>query len=276
MKTLFKTAVAAAAFVSFSSFAATIVTLNPTANNGLGAAGVISADPEFQAAGLQSNLSSVLVINGNSGVQGFTETGTINVTSFQDALSNTVASGVFTNYQINGAFTITGSGSWSGTTYTVAPGGLSVTLALTAISSTANVINLGTATLAPGPAVAFAVAAGSLLPGSTGAALTSFSALLDFAPAAGTTGASGFFKAPVPFLINLSVGNAGGNFLNTGYSVAADGTVTVGVPLPGTNQGTANITFVNKVPEPGVLSLLGVVLIGAGVAGKRKFGAKAV
>jgi hypothetical protein len=278
MKTLtvLKAALATTAFVSCSAFSAAVLTLNPQANNGLGVNGIIdAATPAFQTVGLQSNLTGSLVIAGNSGAQLFSETGNIAVTSFQDALNNTVASGVFTNYQINGAYTITGGGAWAGNVFNVAPGGLSVSLVLTAISATAQVINLGTATLAPGLAVAFAVAAGTLNPGDSGVGLTSFSATLDFTPAAGTTGANGFFQAPSPFAINLAVGNAGGNTLNTGYSVAADGKVTFVVPTAGANQGTANITFVNKVPEPGVLSLLGVVLIGAGVAGKRKFGAKA-
>lgn len=271
MKTLLKIAAAATAFVSASALA-TVITFNPQADNGLGAAGVIdAATPAFQAVGLQSNLSSTLVISGNSGVQTFLETGTINVTSFQDALNNTVAgTNVFTNYQINGAFTISGIGAWSGNIYNASPFGLSVTLTLTAVSATANVINLGTATLIPNPAnVAFALTAGSLLPGSTGAALTSFSGLLDFQPAAGTTGVNGFFQKPDPFLINFAVGNAGGNVLNTVYSVAADGVVTVSVPAPGTNQGTANVTFVNKVPEPGTLSLAGAVLLGLGLVGRR-------
>jgi len=271
MKTLLKIAAAATAFVSASALA-TVITFNPQANNGLGATGVIdAATPAFQAVGLQSNLSSSLVINGNSGVQGFVETGTINVTSFQDALNNTVAgTNVFTNYKINGSFNISGIGAWSGSTFTASPLALNVSLTLTAISATANVINLGTASLIPTPTnVAFALTAGSLAPGSSGVALTSFSGLLNFQPAAGTTGVNGFFQKPDPFLVNFAVGNAGGNTLNTVYSVSAGGVVTVTVPAPGTNQGTANVTFVNKVPEPGTLSLAGAVLLGLGLVGRR-------
>lgn len=271
MKTLLKIAAAATAFVSASALA-TVITFNPQANNGLGATGVIdAATPAFNASGLITDLASTLVISGNSGVQTFVETGTISVKTFENGGGTVPGTNVVTNYTVNGAFTISGIGAWQpGGTFVASPGGLSVALTLSALSATANTINLGTAVLAPAPAVGLAFTfSGPLAPGSSGSALTSFTALLDFTPAAGTTGVNGFFQAPSPFEINFSVGNAGGTTLNTGYSVAADGKVTFTVPTPGAPKGSANIQFVNKVPEPGTLSLAGAVLLGLGLVGRR-------
>lgn len=247
------------------------VTLNPSATNG--GAGALSGDAAFQAAGFQSNMYSSLVISGNSGSNvAINEVGYIDVTSFINGSQQTVNSGVFTNYKIRGDFTISGTGNWSGNTITANTAGLNFSVVLTADPGGDGVgpfVNLGTATLAPGPAIAFAIAFGSLNPGDSGLALTSLSALMNFTPAPGTEGIGGFFEAPNPFNIALSIGNAGGNAFNTGYSVDAAGNVTFVNPLPGTNPGTANVTFVQAVPEPGVLSLAAVALIGFGVATRR-------
>ena len=103
---LFSAAVAVGALLASTGASALVVTLNPQADNGLGAAGVLSAtNAAFQAVGFQSNLTSTLVINGNSGNKTYSETGLIDITSFQDALNNTVSSGVFSNYRLKGAFT---------------------------------------------------------------------------------------------------------------------------------------------------------------------------
>jgi len=270
--------VASTLFVSGVASAATLVTFAPSATNG-GAGQLAAADPNFQAVGFQSNLFSSLTINGNAGNNvSFLETGTIDITSFQNALAQLVPTGVGTNYHIRGDFTISGTGNWSGTQYTANQAGLSFTVNLIGDPGAVgggDEFSLGTATLAPGPALAFAIAFGNLAPGSSGNALTSLTADLLFTPAAGTTGVGGFFEAPAPFNLNLSVGNAGGNLQNTGYSVDAGGVVTFVNPLPGTNAGTANVTFVNRpVPEPGALSLAGLALLGVAFARKRKPAAK--
>lgn len=267
--------VAGTMFGASIASAAVLVTLNPQADNGLGANGVIGTNAAFQAVGFQSNLSSNLVINGNTGVTSYSETGTITITSFQDALNNTVVSGVGIpgGYQLVGNFTLTGFGSWAGSQFNALPGSNNLTLNLQAISQTSQTINLGTATLNPAsPAIAFAIAfgAGGVSAGASGSALTSLTAGLNFTPAAGTEGANGFFQAPNPFYINLSVGNAGGNPSNTAYSVSPSGVVTFVTPTPGANQGTANVTFVAPVPEPGALALVGVALAGLGLFTRRK------
>lgn len=256
--------------------AATLVTLNPSANNN--GAGVLSAaNGPFQATGFQSNMTASLVASGNAGIVNVSETGLIDLTCFSDAGGclplATHGVGSSGNYRVQAGFTLTGQGSWAGTQLNLIPAGASLTLNVLGYPC-ANLacasINLGTATLAPGPTVAFAIAFGSVAPGSTGVALTSLSATLDFTPAAGTTGPNGFFQLPDPFLIDLAVGNAGGNTLNTGYAVDAAGVVTFTVPVPGTNPGTANVTFVAQVPEPGMLSLAGLALIAAGAAARRR------
>jgi len=256
--------------------AATLVTLNPSATNG--GAGALSADGPFQAVGFQSNLYSTLTIGGNTGVQGFLETGYIKITSFMDSANGVVASGVNSNYGIIGNFSLSGVGVWAGNFFQMSPVGVSMVVTLLGDPGNDGVgpmVNLGTATLVSSPSpVAFAVAFGSTALGATGDALTSLSANLQLSPAPGTTGVGGFFEAPIPFNIQLAVGNAGGNSANTSYTVdATTGVVTVITPKgPGVNPGTANATF---VPEPGALSLAALALIGVGVATRRKARAQA-
>lgn len=274
---MFTKSLLSAALVTSSLFltnlasAATTVTFSPSATNGVQAL-ALSGNANFQAVGFQSNLSSVLTIAGNAGVQTFSEIGTVDVTSFVDSSNATVASGVFSNYHILGNFSISGSGLWTGTQYTVNPAGLSFIVNLIGDPGVLGgpTINLGSATLVPGPAIAFAIAFGSIAPGSTGSALTSLTANLNFTPGPGTNGGGGFFVSPNPLNLLLSIGNAGGNPLNTGYSVAADGSVSFVNPIPGTNSGTANVTFVQAVPEPGALSLVAVALLGVAYISKRK------
>ena len=272
---------AGAMLVSGAASAALSATLNPMAQNGLGAAGVLSATTAaFQAVGFASDLSSTLTIATNTGVSSYMETGSIEISDFKTGVGNANAlSNVGTNvgnlYRIFGNFTLTGLGGWTGSQFTAAPGTNTFTLNLFGKANAGAAFSLGTATLNnASPSLAFAIAFGSVAPGSFGTALTSLTAGLHFVPASGTEGAGGFFQAPSPFDIDLAVGNAGGNQLNTGYSVSAGGVVTYVTPIPGTNQGTANVTFSNHVPEPGALALVGLALVGAAVAGRRKAAAQ--
>ena len=271
---------AGAMLVSGAASAALTATLNPQAQNGLGAAGVLSATtPAFQAVGFASDLSSTLMIATNTGISSYMETGSIEVSDFKTPANTNALSNVGTNvgnlYRIFGNFTLTGLGGWTGSQFTAAPGTSTFTLNLFGKANAGAAFSLGTATLNnASPSLAFAIAFGSVAAGSSGTALTSLTAGLHFVPAAGTEGAGGFFQAPTPFDIDLSVGNAGGNPLNTGYTVSAGGVVTFVTPIPGTNAGTANVTFQNHVPEPGALALVGLALIGAAVAGRRKTAAQ--
>lgn len=251
-------------------------TFSPTALNGGG--GAIGTAANFTARGFQSNLTSTFTISSNTGAVTVAESGNIFITSFQDSASNTVASGVglpgAADYSIGGTFSLSGTGSWTGNVVNLNPVGASLTVNLYANyvgSNPATGTLIGTASLDPtAPGVAFAMAFGSLTPGSSGAALTSLTGGLNFTPVAGYSGPGGFFQTIPPAMI-LSIGNAGGNPLNTGYSVDASGAVSFFTPIPGGNQGTANVTFAqNLVPEPGAVSLVGIALIGLAVVGRKK------
>jgi len=271
LKNIVSTAIAAGAFlVSASAIAASTVTFSPTATNG--GAGAVGTAANFSAVGFQSNLASTLKINGNSGAQSYLETGVISLTSFRDAADAAVVSGVGTDYTLQAAFTLSGSGTWAGNVFAATAGTTTFSIDFWA-NGIGSGLKLGTAALDPfGPQVALAFAFGSLAPGASGTALTSLTADLKFTPtSAAFTGVGGFFEAPFPLSLSLSVGNAGGNTSNTGYKVAADGSVSFIVPTPGANQGTANVTFqTTPVPEPGVLSLAGIALVGVAASRRRK------
>ena len=258
--------------------AATSVTLNPQATNGLGAAGVLGAAPAFDTTGGTLVLGSAatpanLTINSNVGVSAFTENGRILLTSFTNALNplGIPGTGLLTQYNVYADFTLTGFGQWGGNVFQASQAGLTFTATLFGDDVGGNApVALGSLVLT-NAATSFAVALTSAppIPGGSGTANTTFSALLDFTPAAGTTGVGGFFQAPSPFDININLGSVGGNNGNTSYSVSAGGVVTILTPVGG-SPSTGNFTFVQAVPEPTALSLVGLALVGAAAATRRK------
>jgi hypothetical protein len=248
---------------------AATVTLDPQ-NNGI--------DPlvgPFQTTGGTLQLGtptapSTLTIAGNSGVQGFTESGTIYINTFTNGSSTTVGAG---NYSIFGTYTLSGVGDWVlPTQFTASQTGLIFNLSLSAVTSTSAVVPLGTASLVGDPTnFAFALLGGLPTDGTSGPANTDFAAVLGFNPDPGTTGPTGFFQLPVPFDIDINVGSLGGNTGNTLYSVSSTGVVTVVTPTAGESPSTGNFTFTPlAVPEPDALSLAGIALVGLAVVSRRK------
>ncbi len=253
-------------------------TLNPQANNG--GLGVLNAGvAAFQAVGFQSNLATTMTINANAGSNvAFTETGRFDVTSFVNSanVATAILPAVGAGWGVYGLLNVSGTGNWTGTQYTANSAGLSLGITLLGHKQTGGAdIVLGTGSLDTSfPTLLFAIAFGSVANGASGTALTSMSANAAFTPAVGTVGAGGFFQAPNPFNIDLSFNNAGGNTLNTGYSVSNTGVVTITTPTPGSNPGTANVTFVDgqisSIPEPDVVALWSIALMGLAFVGKRR------
>lgn len=281
-KTIASTAFVAASMFAVGTAAAAptvySVDFSPTApNTGAAVPGAIGSAANFSAVGFQSDMSSTLNILGTSGNNvSFAETGWINITSFQNAANVAVPSGVNSNYLLGATFSLTGLGDWAGNTFTADPNPtFSINLyANGTATNPASGTLIGKAVLDPtAPQVAFAIAFGSLAPNTIGSALTSLTASLIFTPEPGYSGATGFFQNILPPTLLLSIGNAGGNTTNTQYTVNGDGSVvSFIVPKPGTNLGTANVTFLAEVPEPGVLSLAGLALLGLAFTTRRRSG----
>ncbi len=271
LKKLLPLAVAAASlFAASSAFSAAVVTLNPQADNGLGLAGVIDAtEPKFDATGFVGSLGSVLTISGAAGVQTFSETGRIAVSDFQFNNAN-LNTNVASNYNIFADFVLTGAGAWTGNQFNANPGGASLTFSLGADTDSDNIVDfvLGTGSLDPNfPALAFTILTPIVIPGNTApSAFTSFSATIEFDPAAGTEGVGGFFEAPSPFSIDVFAGNVGGTLNDTTYTVNP----ITGEVVITTVGGSGNFDFVQDVPEPSALALVGLALAGAGLVSRRR------
>jgi len=261
--------VCASMLVGGAASAATLVTIN-TAGNGVDTSAGAKVFTALGASGVIKSTFSIAASTG-AGVA-FSEVGTFQVGDFTggpmaNAFGN-VASNVDGNsvggYQVFADISFGGLGAWTANQFDATSGLFS--LGLRAVNKiTSATINLGTATLSPGPDTTAKV---TLVNGT--AANTTLSGTFSFVPAAGTTGLGNFFQAPIPFNIGFSVGNFGGNAANTTYVVNGDGSISVFTPGPGLNNATGNLTFVSVVPEPGMLSLAGIALLGVGLASRRK------
>ncbi len=233
----------------FSVLTTTSLTLNPAAPNtgcivsaGLpnagNACGQIGTQPAFQTDNAHIGYTGILDIDAPSGTANFTESGNFRILDFQlgaNQLPATV-SGVSRpqggTYDIYATYLITGTGQWAGPFNFLTTGinALNVTLYASPASGTPMALGapgpadvtpgsrdilLGTATLVPDP-----TNFGSASIGANNQATTSLLALLQFTPAGGPTGPltgpTGFFQAPVPFVINIGA-QAGGNGLNTSW-----------------------------------------------------------
>jgi PEP-CTERM motif len=281
-------AVVSAALIGFSGLASAAidVTFNPSAaNNDLANKQIYAGQGAFTWNSIQTSLASMLDINGvaGSGV-GWQESGHLIINTynggFQRGGNRTYAGG---NYDVYGIFTGSGTGDWAGNQFTVT-GINSFTIQLYASPSSGTALVAGTSTT--GTQANGGITAGSkdfLLGTATfagsfggtnaqlglgGVATTQLTANFAFTPASNDyVGVGGFFEAPVPFQLQLQASGSSNSAQST-YTI--DGTGVHIQTLAGAGA-TGNIRALdNAVPEPGALSLVGLALLGAAVAGRKK------
>ncbi len=289
-KNVFTTcAVAGVLLMSGMSNAAILVSISPTATNpGAAPPGQLNTGifgtSNFTTSGAIGGLASQLSINGfGLAAQAYTETGVINFTNFNGGTTGGLTGLLdpsFT-YGMYANFALSGIGNWSANVF-------NATTAILTLGEVYGIHTGGTIT-GPGNVLLGTLALNYAQPltatatlGLGGTALTSLTASFTFSPAAGTTGVNGFFQSNNVFNMDISGANIGGNYLNTSYSPnpAIVGSPVV-ISVPGTQPnlgpypGSVNVTFENRVPEPGALSLVAMALIGLGIVSRRKAAAEA-
>lgn len=297
-------ALAGAAAFGPAAHAVGVLTFDPSATNvgatnvGGGAAGALGTKAAFDldqatltyAGKLDVALSRANSIGGGfGGGSTWAESANIKLTQFSlggveidplvTGLNKSLASG---EYDLYATFLATGTGIWlSNSNFTVASI-TNITVKFYASPMGATLETLGDPTngtdatggvtipldnvlLGVSTYVNDGTALGSASGLAGGRGSTSLTATLDFTPSAGTTGATGFFQGPDPFVIAIG-SQAGGNTLNTSVSTNGAG---VRWTTQNANRGGGSLTFA-VVPEPGALALVGLALAAAGIASRRK------
>ena len=276
---------------------ASIITLNPQAPN-TGASGGTALDTgtsAFNTDNILGNLTSVLQINATSGATSWSESGTIEL--LQANLSNVAQTSGFgrasatsgSTYDVYLTFLSTGTGLWATGSNFAATGVTTLNVNVWASPASCTSYTPGTPTSSTdstGGSTAgscdFLLATASVLSdptngglasigaGSTGSASTSLSALLSFSPVSGTTGPTGFFEFPNPFLVNFGSSSSTNTLESTFVKSSSNVIITTAI----STVGSSNITPETRIPEPGVLSLVGISLLGIALAGRRKKGSR--
>lgn len=281
-------AVLMAGLVGFSgaAFAGDTITLNPSATNS-GAGAIYAGQGAFTVDNILGGMKSVLDISTTTGTGNWSESGSmifqlgfLNNSAVSTGFNKSFGSGA---YDIYGIFTGSGSGAWVGNKYTVdSVSSFSIKLYASTSTTSGSFGTASSGTDATGgvtqggsdkylgiatyyPSFTDDIFA-KVDPLST-SATTSLNARFMFAPnPTYTSGVGYFFEAPSPF--NISI--AGSGVANAGeatYATLGNGyRITTG----NNKMGSANLTFEHKIPEPGVLSLAGLALLGLGVNSRRR------
>ncbi len=263
------------------------ITVNPSAANGDAANKQLDIPAGGQQGSyvvnsIQTTLASALDIAATAGATTWTESGALIFTTYNSAtfLNGNRAIGTG-QYDVYGTFLGGGGGFWSTPTTFVVTSINSFTIQIWGSPQSGSTLTYGNASSGTDASggigqgnkdflLGTATFAGSF--GGTGAQLGAgnnatiqLTAQFNFTPAsAAYTGIGGYFEAPIPFVVAFA-GSASSNSGQSTYAALGSG---YRIRTAAGGGATGNLTV--TVPEPGMLSLVGISLLGlAGLARRR-------